>query len=440
MRDLNEISDGQVHANLIEIHDVIQSVAILHEASDEQITAPTERNLLLVGCSASVCLYDCELQELVCDVKTNTSIDVICVSRAQRQQAGNSTICAICAGPRRIYALRCEPNAARAEITSERHTEDTITCALVQTCSNNRHWLITGSSEGSVRFYELDTREHNIMSCVLTLDCDARVNCLCALTNAHSMQASTTIHPLMTHLAYALDNGYIGAYEVLEAPKSARVLMRVDRVWRNRCKHGQTPCAMSAVQTSLSGDDKLVIGFKSGRLEARDALTGQLMSVLSRCFESLHSAAQEQRLVGLMQASCAYAPAALIACSTSGQLVAFKLGDRPAAVEAAAEQPTSQHAAVDAPVVRQTISNKRHFRDVPLTICKATQSELLLRQLAVAQTDCIKLQQQLNQSYERALACLHLDARISVSYEWILPQPEAVSFTRRLNNSNNLSH
>lgn len=107
---------------------------------------------------------------------------------------------AVCSGPNKLYTLKLDSKHSElsngraqldSELTSERSTSDTITCLTLGNCLGADH-VLTGSSEGKIRLYQLDSFDHNLHTSRLTIEESDQVNCLCPIRTTTSQPNSST--------------------------------------------------------------------------------------------------------------------------------------------------------------------------------------------------------------------------------------------------------
>lgn len=336
------------------------------------------KDLLLVGCFTRLIIYDTSSRSNLITLNTPTPINAITSGQLNDQSATNNEdyLC-VCGGLQRLYLLKLESSLdgdMSAEITSERSIEDTVHC-IAWGRLEGMVLVLVGSLERRIGVYQLDTFDQNIQACRLNIVENAQVNCLLPINTIDDCDNQRAPEPAreglqsrvdssniylpsviadevqaaqpakqpsqleqMNYFAFGLESGLIGVYRLLATDCSASGLLNQasggavglssERVWRYRCKH--VPLTMLLCDTNGDGLDELVIGFKSGRIEVRSPLSGQLLSV-TRAFKSEH------RLAGLAMLDDQAAGGAnrkLIACSTNGALIAFKPASLPAQMKA----------------------------------------------------------------------------------------------------------
>lgn len=259
----------------------------------------------------------------------------------------------ICGGSQKIYALKFEyglvGNNLNVEISSERSTGDTVTC-LVQGKLDCQDLVVTGSIEHKIRIYQLDSYDQNIQPCSLALEETGQVNCLCPIltrlsdkhqqrqddlnvqdsshglrylpsVNERNLSSSREIGEQMSYFSYGIESASIGVYRLLSQTKmisnNEKQVISAERLWRQKCKH--SPLHMLMYDINGDGYDELIVGYKSGRIEARSPFTGQLLSS-SKCFT------KSDRLSGLTVIDYYLdgKTTVLLACSTNGSVVGFK--------------------------------------------------------------------------------------------------------------------
>lgn len=283
----------------------------------------------------------------------------------------------VCSGPNKLYTLRLdwssvEDTQITAELTSERSISDKINCLCIGTRGRSDN-VITGSKERTIRLYQIDSFDQNLRSPHLTIEESSPISCLCPIKTvecsdndtkspkstrdgaksnniSQSQQKDTdktSVLPsivstaainlpdtlpqskseFMNHFAYGLEDNFIGVYRLYELPSpeqgtgleiSETKTTLYERLWRHKCK--QTPDKMIMYDINGDGLDELLIGFKSGRLEARSPFTGQLLAA-TRCFRVSDRLAA-LTVIGYQQNNSLRL--ALVACSTNGNLVFFR--------------------------------------------------------------------------------------------------------------------
>lgn len=316
---------------------VIETLAV---ASPSPGSSSLERDFLLIGCSASVMIYDTYEQAHLFSVNTSSRITSMAVASSAQSQAS----LLLCGGLQKLYAYQLEwrPTTGHldVEISSERTTSEYVSCLIWGRHQSGgigppQQCLVTGSCEQKIRVYSIDPLEQDIQTCRLTLQETGRVTCLCAIEtlqrDAHQTSSTTRQRRLspssshrdddhkaglpsvsgqrtqdqgvaasqsreqleMSYFAYGLENGSIGVYHLLVsqaegAHQSAARATQLfgERLWRHKAKE----MPVSLVMFDIDGDglDELVIGFRSGRLEVRSPFTGQLLAS-TRCFRSSSS-------------------------------------------------------------------------------------------------------------------------------------------------------
>lgn len=345
----------------ISVNDVIRTVAVTSIASNHstdnlnaeiRIKPLDSRDLLLIGCANSVLIYDSLSQNNVISVRTATPINAFSNDRVQ---VTNPSI--VCGGPQKVYALRFDcwfqdGRSISAEVSSERSTRDTITC-LTSGSFDGLELVLTGSTEQKLRAYQLDSFDHNIQACKLTIEEGGPISCICAVNTKQQQESTseppalpktnlppvaTKLDPLtntsspdkvkasdeqMSHFAFGTENGTIGVHRLFFVAQTDSVVsprgeskLSAERLWRQKCK--QTPMTMLLYDINGDGLDELVVGFVSGRLEARSPFTGQLLAT-TRCFKS------SDKLTSLTVIDYHNdGSLMLLACSTGGSMVGFK--------------------------------------------------------------------------------------------------------------------
>jgi len=349
-------------AEYIALKDVARSVSVGtinsseqledHNSSGEWSEKSTSKSVLLIGCSKSLILYDIRNKCNLFNLNTSTPIDVITNNVISTCIKPGLDPPIVCAGPQRLYALRLDlpldGHGFSAELSSERSVSDTIVC-LAQGNLGGDDLVLTGSVEGRIHIYQLDSLDKNVRSHSLTICENSQINNLCAI-NTSSFPLSRTNKDdkleevatdsgtqlsieQMDHFAYGLDSGFIGVYRLIHTDRprfpsnltparianlteSVKPMLSSERLWRNKCKC--IPQTMIMYDANGDGLDELVVGFKSGRLEARSPFTGQLLAA-TRCLKS------GDRLAGLtVMDHHLDGRQMLLACSTSGVVIGFR--------------------------------------------------------------------------------------------------------------------
>lgn len=446
-------------------------------------------NLLVVGCSNCLLIYDTLSQTNLFRLNTQTAITAIAsynnfngynngIAQIENSNSILNTQLIACGGNQKVCLLKLESSANRllkqqnynAELSSERSTSDTITC-LAQGKTNQCELILTGCRERKIRIYQIDLFDENIQSVKLSIEEASQVNCLCPITSIETVskngnkseqqqskssigfernsdgnangdrraqnatataaaaaapsakQTVTSRRELagsahlpdvssglkievdssseveqMNHFAYGLGNEFVGVYRILVqrnetlasgsdenlAGQNGQVKIGTERLWRHRCKH--EPQFMLMFDINADGQDELIIGFKSGRLEARAPLTGQLLAA-TRCFglsgdrlagltviddlqSLLLTPSTESGLASPDEGLCSSKKTTrdnnnqnnttirrrmLVACSTSGQLVGYRT------TQSKARVPLQVSAAANTTQNASTISKQLDF-------------------------------------------------------------------------------
>lgn len=351
----------------ISLKDVIRCLSVKKiDVQGEPNSTIYSKDLLLIGCSSSIMIYDAMNQTNLLNLNTSTSINCVSLDSSQGNQESQE-MATICAGSQRIYALKLDSNLD-AEMTSERSTSDSINCVIQGNYNDSLELLITGSSEQKIRVYSLDSFDFNIEPSRLTLEESAGVACLLPIYTQELVQNNSRLRPTepaslggqllpsvdagqettsgpsddqqperMNYFAYGLENGFVGVYRLFlsssraaddELSGRADQRLACERLWRHKSK--QVPQVMLMFDVNGDGLDELIVGYKSSRLEARSAFTGQLIGS-TRCFNRdrlvglslLHLHLRQQQVSGENTKPKQESPT-LIACSTSGSIVGFR--------------------------------------------------------------------------------------------------------------------
>lgn len=335
-------SDGNAD-KLIQFRDSIDD-------QQAQPQASVGRDLLLIGCSDSLHVYDFQTRSSLLKIHYSATLSALAIveSKPKVPSSSNCSIFAVCGGSQKVSTLRLSTQLGSsfnvsAEFSSEKSVCDDIVC-LVKGSLDSQDYIVTGSNEQRIRVYQLDSIDANIRACKLAIEESGRVNCLCPINTLEEHRASISIkeelhrgqsgeqtrgssREEMNYFAYGLENEIIGVYRLFASSQSAAAnqsgktadsKLATERLWRHRCR--QKPAAMLMFDINGDGQDELLIGYKNGRLESRSPLTGQLLAA-TKCFNNKYD-----RLVGLAafdDYSNGPIGSMLIACSTSGSLVWF---------------------------------------------------------------------------------------------------------------------
>lgn len=149
---------------------------------------------------------------------------------------------------------------------------------------------------------------------------------------------------LLSHFAFGLGTNYLGVYRIFvsrDSPiidsstansgqindvdpltglqKSRTTKLQRERLWFLKCRH--RPRCLLMYDMNGDGQDELVVGFQSGRLEVREPFTGHLLAA-TRSFRG------SDQLVGLASMDLIHGAKnnsrVLVAVSTSGCIVCYK--------------------------------------------------------------------------------------------------------------------
>lgn len=304
------------------------------------------RDLIIIGCSNSVLVYDNSNKNNLININTLSSVNSITNDSIISTENFPYQL-TICGGSQKIYALKLEYGLSgdnlNVEISSERSTGDTVNC-LIQGKLSGQDLVITGSVERKIRIYQLDSFDQNIQPCSLTLEETGQINCLCPIptqstgkqqdvensshesrylpsVNEQNFSFTKQTDEQMNYFSYGIESASIGVYRLICQTKIISNVQRqnisTERLWRQKCKY--SPICMLMYDINGDGYDELIIGFKNGRIEARSPFTGQLLCT-TRCFT------RSDRLSGLAVIDYYLDGKAnvLLACSTNGLVVGFK--------------------------------------------------------------------------------------------------------------------
>jgi len=306
-------------------------------------------SIMVYDCMAQAHLFRISTTNRICTIMSNYRYDFRRDLPSTRSTNGSAHEPIICGGVQRIYALTLDTGYRNleekfgfgAEVTSEKGISETITC-IVKGKFRDTDFILTGSNEKRIRIYKWDSFDYNIQTCELTVNESAQINCLCGILTEIPRESSSRKHgnqsdqlesrPLdtegndrwsmgesmlpsissdqmklgalaannqveqMSHFAFGLANGLVGVYRFYTAnPNSdeissvntksteSKASLNVEHLWRHKSKH--VPVSMVMLDINGDGYEELVIGYRSGRIEARSPLTGQLLGA-KRCFRS----------------------------------------------------------------------------------------------------------------------------------------------------------
>lgn len=319
--------------NYIAVKDVIRCVAIsklLLAGSAQAASLDESRSLILIGCANCINIYD-PLNECCsgASIKTKSPVCLLSVS----SQASNPI--AIATDLQRIYVLRlaaslADPTKVDVDVSCERTTSESTTC-IAWGRSHEGELIMTGAKEGNICFYPIDLFDQNLQTCSLLMSESTSVSCLCPIYTSQEVReerprasdlpvVDKAVHcetyERMSMIAYGLDNGNLGAYQLIKSGPDGK--LSSERLWSQRGR--QVAQAMLMYDINGDGQDELIIGYASGRIEARSPYSGQLLAATSKCFKS-----NSERLVGLLALDYFQdARKVLLACSTGSSLVGFR--------------------------------------------------------------------------------------------------------------------
>lgn len=326
--------------SLIAVKDVIKCMATKRCRSTENVSdddfSRRDRSLILIGCANNLNIYDpvdgCNLA----NVRLNGPIEIIAEDGSSQGSSSAAGKMSVCTGLHKIHAFRLELHLMTGaklgiEESCERSSDDTITC-IVWGHAKLFDLVVTGSRERNIRFYPIDSFDQNIQQCLLNVTESSPVVCICPIyilsnqsvaENSKNCGSFPEVHEEksgetnpdseeMAFIAYGLENGNLGVYRIFSNPSKN---LSAERLWCLRCR--QSPQTIIMYDINGDGLDELIVGYSSGRLEARSPFTGQLLAA-TRCFKS-------DRLVGLnLIDHLQDGQRSLFACSSSGCLIGFR--------------------------------------------------------------------------------------------------------------------
>lgn len=308
---------------------MIKCVAISKLLLTSSITVPasaSSRSLILIGCANCISIYDPASQCNITSITTKSPVELLITSERPESQI------AIATDSQRIYVLRFEASLrdfakVDVEVSCERNTGESLTCIAWGKLLGG-DLIITGAKERSIRLYQVDSFDQNIQPCMLAINESASVSCLCSIriepegTGSQVMAAdlpavdTRETHERLGMFAYGLDNGYLGAYRLFKESSDAK--LDFERLWCQRAR--QNPQTMLMFDINGDGQEELIVGYASGRIEARSPFTGQLVASLAKCFKST-----SERLVSLLTTDYFQdGHKMLLVCSTGSSLVGFR--------------------------------------------------------------------------------------------------------------------
>jgi hypothetical protein len=233
------------------------------------------KDLLLIGCSRSLMIYDALDREHLFSVNTSSQITSIALTGplAGAGPAESSRLL-FCGGVQKLYAYqmdwggfastmtRSTTTTAAAgenpldklvslELSSERTISETVGCLIHGQLGGRLECLVVGTHEHKIKLFTVDSLEQSIQTCRLTLAESAKINCLCAIETIQLSEQHTNrtrpqpeqqqqrrqqlsslpavtghatepgpaggpdTRPQMNYFAYGLENGFVGVYRLL---------------------------------------------------------------------------------------------------------------------------------------------------------------------------------------------------------------------------------